>query len=228
LDYLTTEAWPFEIVHRFIHQTGACNARNVAIKEVKSAWVFMADDDIRFEESLIRKSLEFLKNYGCKAFTMSCLREGETESESNVIQWKSFGSGCSMVASEFVKTTFFDTSYEFGFGEDVDYGRQLRNKGCDVLYNPHIKLRHLKAEVGGFRKKIERVWEKDKIQPKPSPTVMLSRLRHTTAAQVNGYKLQLFIKFYNKQSVKNPISYFKMMKRAWRKSVYWAKNLEST
>ena len=33
LDYLKNEIWPFEIIHHFIHQTGACNARNIALKE---------------------------------------------------------------------------------------------------------------------------------------------------------------------------------------------------
>jgi glycosyltransferase involved in cell wall biosynthesis len=228
LDYLTKENWPFEIFHHFTHQTGACNARNMAIKDVKSSWVFMADDDIRFSESTLENILKYLEDFRCKAFTMSCLRDGEIETQTNVIQWRTFGSGCSVVASEFVKMTFYNLSYEFGFGEDVDYGMQLRNKGCDVLYNPYVQLKHLKAEVGGFRKKITKAWECEKIQPKPSPTVMLSRLKHATNTQLRGYKLRLFLKFYKRQEIKNPFAYLSKMKKAWNKSTYWAKKLDNT
>ena len=226
VDYLTTISWPFVMVHRFIHQTGACNARNIAIKELHSEWVFMADDDIRIPKDSIEKVIYFLETNKCKVVTLACLRDGDSVVQEHVSQWNSFGSGCSVVASEVVKSTWFNMSYEHGFGEDTDYGMQLRNKGYDVLYNPQIELQHLKAPIGGFRNPIKKPWETTEILPKPSPTVMLFRLKHTTKQQLQGYKLVLFIKFYKKQKVKNPIAYIKKMKKAWNSSVNWANKLD--
>jgi GT2 family glycosyltransferase len=37
---------------------------------------------------------------------------------------------------------------EFGYGEDTDFGMQLRNKGFDVIYFPDLKITHLKAPMG--------------------------------------------------------------------------------
>jgi glycosyltransferase involved in cell wall biosynthesis len=226
LDYLIKQEWPFLVSHEFIHQVGACNARNLAIQKIESDWVFMADDDIRFPENTLEKTVGFLENYNAKVATISCLRDGDLEKESDVIQWHSFGSGCSVVSSEAVKSTFFHMAYEHGFGEDRDYGMQLRNKGYDVLYNPFIKLKHLKAAMGGFRKPIERPWELSNIHPKPSPTVMLYRQKHTTSFQLKGYKLRLFVKFYNEHQIKNPIVYVQKMKKAWNRSLVWANKLD--
>ena len=52
LDYLFNESWPFQIIHEFIHQTGACNARNLALSKVKSKFVFSCDDDNRIFKNL--------------------------------------------------------------------------------------------------------------------------------------------------------------------------------
>lgn len=225
LDYLITEDWPFKISHHFTQQTGACNARNIAISHIESQWVFMADDDIRFDKNTIESTFSFLEKYKARAVTLSCLREGDVEKEPNVLQWRSFGSGCSIVASEVVKNTLFDKGFEHGFGEDTDYGMQLRNKGYDVLYNPFIKLKHLKAPVGGFRQKVEKPWENTVITPKPSPTILLYRLKHTTKTQLNGYKLLLFLKFYKEQAVKNPFAYVRTMNQRWNAGLDWAQKL---
>ena len=54
LDFFTTETWPFAIKHTFTHQAGACNARNIALTQITSEWVFFADDDIRIENDLLK------------------------------------------------------------------------------------------------------------------------------------------------------------------------------
>lgn len=225
LDYIASENWPFEIILEFTHRTGACRARNLALTHIRSDWVFMADDDIRFPPSLLKSAMQFLQTTNASAFTMSCLMEGEQESVANVVQWMTFGSGCSIVASEIAKETQYNLALEFGYGEDKDYGMQLRNKGCDVLYTPFIQLKHLKAPMGGFRQPVTKPWGKEKLAPKPAPTVMRFQLDHRTAQQTKGYKLQLFIKYYRNQSVKNPFTYIKKMKKAWNSSVSWAKQL---
>ena len=225
LDYLYNESWPFVIHHQLIHQLGACNARNLALKQLQSKWVFFADDDIRLEADFLEKCLENCKNYGQQAITVSCLQEGEVEQQLIPVQWESFGSGCSFVAKQALTSLQFDMRFEFGFGEDVDFGKKIRDKGTDVVFFPSPHLIHLKAPIGGFRTKFELKWKNESIQPKPSPTVMLYKLLYCTPKELRGYKTVLFFKYYPKQKIKNPFAYASYFKKQWNQSVYWANQL---
>ncbi len=226
LDYLKTQQWPFKINHIFIHQTGACNARNLALKRVISDWIFFADDDIRFEKNVLENTISYMSCFGLEAATLSCLRKGKKETINHIMQWYTFGSGCSMVSSTIVKSMAFDTAYEHGFGEDGDFGMQIRNLGADIAYLPKCKLLHLKAPIGGFRTKVVQPWENEKIKPKPSPTIMLFYLKHQSIFQINGYKTILFYKFFKLQTNKNIVTYFYQMKKRWNSSVSWANKLK--
>ncbi len=225
LDYLE-DSWPFEIKHKFTHQTGACNARNVGLKLISSDWVFMADDDIRFESNLFEKVWECINAYDLDAVSIGCLQEGQKPIFRELKQSVTFGSGTSFVKRSALEGLSFDMAYEFGFGEDGDFGMQLRNKGVDVIYEPTIEMLHLKAPVGGFRTKPSHPWEGESIQPKPSPMVMVFNLKNKTREQLLGYKTILFFKFYRHQSIKNPISYFKTLKSRWERSIFWAQILQ--
>jgi hypothetical protein len=225
LDYLQTEFWPFTIKHFFTNQPGACNARNMAMSEITAEWTFFADDDIRLEPDFIEKALRNIESMQAKAVSINCLQKGEKQSYSTIFQWPYFGSGCSFVKSESLKNCQFSMGYEFGFGEDVDFGMQLRNRGCDILYLPEPTILHLKAPVGGFRSKPILKWQQEQIQPKPSPTVMLYKLLHNTKQQLLGYKTTLLLDYYKHQPVKNPLRYYSNFKKQWNSSVYWANQL---
>lgn len=225
LDFLTNQTWPFVIKHTFTHQAGACNARNLALSQVESEWVFLADDDIRIKKDFVEKALERIRKLGAEAVSLSCLREGENKWFNAVFQWGSFGSGCSIVATKLTKEIRFNIGFEFGFGEDSDFGMQLRNQGVDVLYLPEPEILHLKAPMGGFRTKPELEWQTDTIQPKPSPTVMLYQIRHNTKQQISGYKTILFFKYYKNQRIKNPLKYYINFQKQWKRSVFWANEL---
>jgi hypothetical protein len=116
--------------------------------------------------------------------------------------------------------------YEFGYGEDGDFGMQLRNKGHDILYFPKPEILHLKAPIGGFRAKLQLQWENESIQPKPSPTILLNLTSNVTEQQFLGYKTILFLKNYNHQKVKNPIRYCIAMNKQWKVSEHWANKLK--
>jgi len=227
LDYLKNEVWPFEIIHHFIHQTGACNARNIALKEIKSDWVFFADDDIKLESNFIEDSLKNILETNEKAFTLACFRPNEVPVFHHMMHWDTFGSGCSIVKKEALEGLRFDMRFENGFGEDADFGMQLRNKGFDIIYLPQPQILHLKAPVGGFRVKPTLPWQEEAIQPKPSPTVMLFKKLYHTKEQIEGYKLNLFLKYYKNQSIKNPFKYYKTMQKQWEVSEKWAEILMS-
>ena len=110
LDYLQNEHWPFKIKHHFIHQTGACNARNIALRQVESDWVFLADDDILIGSDFILKATNIIKNASYKAFTFCCYMSGKKPADSSIRQWEAFGSGCSMVKKEILAISIL-----FGF-----------------------------------------------------------------------------------------------------------------
>lgn len=225
LEYLQTETWPFSVSHTFTHKTGACNARNLALAQVESEWIFLADDDIRVEHDFLENALVEIRKYGNEAYTIQCLQANEKVTFDKVFQWKTFGSGCSIVKSDVLHDLQFDLRFEFGFGEDADFGMQLRNKGQDVLYLPNPKILHLKAPIGGFRTKPQLAWSDEKIQPKPSPTVMLYKILHETQPQLEGYKTVSFFKFYKHQPIRNPFRYYKHFKAKWAASLYWANTL---
>ncbi|ULC60580.1 glycosyltransferase family 2 protein [Flaviramulus sp. BrNp1-15] len=228
LDFIQTNSWPFKIIHEFIHQTGACNARNLALSKVVSDYVYLADDDNRFESTLLKTVIDKMKDCNFEVITMSYLQQNEVEIVKNPVQWNAFGGGCSVISSKFLNDVKFNMAYEHGYGEDTDFGMQLRNLGTDVIYMPNIKILHLKAPIGGFRTEFIHSWEKQEgIRPKPSPTVMLSRMNHTTKYQLLGYKTNLFIKFYKSQKIKNPIKYYKTFKKQWLESIRWANQLKS-
>lgn len=229
LDYLTGQKWPFLIKHTFTNQAGACNARNVALSQIESEWVFMADDDIRIENDFIENALKNINRFGAFTGTFGCYANDFPVSKKHTIQmqWTSFGSGCSIVKSEFLEKVKYNSGFEFGYGEDSDFGMQLRNQGIDVIYFPTPEIEHLKAPIGGFRTKPVLAWANDNIQPKPSPTVMLYNQLHLTKEQINSYKTILFFKFYKIQTIKNPIRYYNNFKKQWMQSLYWANKLKS-
>lgn len=228
LDYLTTQEWPFHIKHTFTNQPGACNARNIALEQIESEWVFFADDDIRIKEFFIERSLNEINKFGVKAVTLKCYQKGQQPSLVTIFQWITFGSGCSFVAADALNACEFRKGYEFGFGEDGDFGMQLRNLGHDVLYLPEPEILHLKAPVGGFRTKPVLRWHNDTIQPKPSPTIMLYQITHCSKEQISSYKTILFFKYYKLQTIKNPIQYYIYFQKQWKRSVFWANELNET
>ena len=228
LDFIQNNLWSFKIIHKFINQSGACNARNIALNFVTANYVFLADDDIRIPSDFIALALGAMASLSVSAATLSCLGRNDTKNLKKTIQWTAFGSGCSIVETIRLKGLRFDMRYEFGYGEDVDFGMQLRNKGIDIIYLPFPEIIHLKAPVGGFRSKFVHPWEEDDLLPKPSPTVMLNRMQNSTKQQLLGYRTTLFFKYYRQQSIKNPFKYYAMFKKQWQASVLWANRLNKT
>jgi GT2 family glycosyltransferase len=226
LGYLTHEKWPFEIQHIFIHQAGACNARNLALKQTQSEWVFLADDDNRFGATLVSDIFNKIEQYGNLVLTTAYPQVNEIKKYQKVIQWPTFGAGNSFVRRDLLDKVRFNPAFEFGYGEDSDFGMQLRNQGQDVLYLPEPEILHLKAPIGGFRTKPILQWQNDPIQPKPSPTIMLYQMLHHTHKQICGYKTILFFRYYQYQKIKNPFQYYIHFQKQWKRSVFWANALK--
>lgn len=224
LDFIASEKWPFEIDHVFTHRAGACAARNVALMRTRSEFVFMADDDIRFQPNLIEQAFHYFRKTGNEVLQTAGPQPDEVINETNIFQHPVLGSGWVFLKQQCLDGVWFNPGYEFGYGEDKDFGMQLRNKGYDVLLVPFVHVIHLKAPMGGFRVKPIHPWSHEKIQPKPSPTVMLHMTRNMTEEQLKGYKTVYFFKNLGKRS-KNPFKGYAKFKEAWASSVYWAGEL---
>jgi GT2 family glycosyltransferase len=225
LDFIQNQQWPFIIKSYFTHQTGACNARNIGLSMIESEFAFLADDDIVFEIDLLEKALQTFHSTGNEVFLVACHLQSQSVVAQPPKQFAVFGAGHAFVKTTSFVDLKFDMAYEFGFGEDNDFGMQLRNKGFDILYISTSRILHLKAPIGGFRTKPVLRWHTDEIQPKPSPTLMLFRLKYDTKEQLYNYKTILFFKNLNKSFLFNPIKYIKVFKQKWNRSVYWANKL---
>lgn len=225
LDFLTNETWPFTIKHTFTHQAGACNARNLALSQVESEWVFLNDDDNRFDEKLLETVLTKIRQFGVSVLSTAYLQQNEHQRYSITNQSGIFGSGNSFVRASCLAAVSFDMALEFGYGEDTDFGMQLRNKGYDIIYFPEIRILHLKAPMGGFRIKVKQLWDDEKIQPKPSPTIMYVFFKYYTDQQFLNYKLVLFFKLLREESVQNYLIFFKTFQKKWNVSQYWANKI---
>lgn len=225
LGELRNQEWPFEVVHHFIQKTGACNARNLALNDTSSNFIFFCDDDNRVPGNTIGLAIEEMQRLGCNMISTSYRQQGEKLIFGIIKQWGTFGAGNSIVQHDVLTDIRFSPVFEHGYGEDKDFGMQLRYSGCDIIYHPGIEILHLKAPMGGFRKKHKMEWEKEVPQPKPSPTLMALALKYYSPQQLKGFKVALILKFYNKQHIKNPISYIRFMKESWGRSEYWARKL---
>lgn len=225
LDFIS-DSWPFAVKHRFIHTPGACNARNIGLALIESEVCFLADDDIIFGDRLLEEAIGTMKMTGSEVVLMACLNPDQPLVSKAPVQFAAFGAGHAFVKSSVLKGLEFNMGYEFGFGEDADFGMQLRRRGFPVLYASSQKITHLKAPIGGFRTKPALRWKSEPIQPKPSPTVMLYHLLYDTPSQLRGYKTTLFFKTLSK----NPLKVFssvKTFRKKWATSVKWANVLRA-
>ena len=225
LDYLNQNHWPFQIKHVFTHQAGACNARNIGLKLIESDFCFLADDDLIFDDFLIENAMQAFQTIANEVFLVACHLKDETIQVQAPRQFPAFGSGVAFVKSACLKKLSFRNGYEFGFGEDIDFGMQLRNIGFDIIYLSTFKILHLKAPMGGFRTKPILPWHNETYSPKPSPTVMLYKLLHNTPEQFNSYKSTLFFNTLNKKFWFNPLREINLFRKKWNISLYWAKQL---
>ncbi|GAK99373.1 glycosyl transferase [Nonlabens ulvanivorans] len=225
LDDLKKETYQFELIHHFTNVTGACRARNKAISYSKAPWILLFDDDVRIQENFSIQVEDFLNRSNAKCVTFACLQYREVENMQAFKQWESFGSGCSIVHRDVLEKCSFDMALEHGYGEDVDYGMQVRNAGFDVIYAPQIQILHLKAPVGGFRKPYVFPWNDEEIQPKPSPQIMYHRKKNYTHKQLLGYKMVQLFKTFGVFGTKLPWKHYKKYLQAWNQSEKWANEL---
>jgi GT2 family glycosyltransferase len=225
LHYLKTEDWPFTIKHTFTNQSGVVNARNIALSQVTSEWVLLGDDDNRFDQFLIEQLFSQILYYGVASGLTVYLQPHEKQIFFKTGQTPIFGGGNAIIKSSLLNTISFNPKYEFNYGEDTDFGMQIRLSGEDVAFFSDIKITHLKAPIGGYRTIVKQRWADDVIQPKPSPTIQLLYQTYFTDHQLLGYKLLLGLRNYKHSAIKNPMTYIKHFNKQWQRSQFWSHQL---
>jgi len=199
LEDTVRKSWPFKIQHHYVTSMGVCRARNLGLSEVQADWVLLLDDDLRLTPQFLSYLFNVAKTYRVGAVTAGIYLANQNPRESIDSPfprvWPTFAGGASLLSREaFTAAGSFDERMEGGYGEDYEFGIRLRLNGINVLYAPKEPVLHLKAPSGGYRYTFFHPWLNDKIQPKPSPTVLYSRRKHATKSMRKGYLLFYWFK----------------------------------
>jgi glycosyltransferase involved in cell wall biosynthesis len=227
LDCVENNKWPFQIKHHFTQQAGVCNARNIGLNFIESEFCFLADDDIVFENDLIERVMHSIKTTANEVLFVAIHLPNEKIEVQSPKQFLVFGTCHAFVKSDCLKGLKYNMALEFGYGEDADFGMQLKRKGFDFLYLSNLTILHLKAPLGVFRTKPKLKWDNDVVEPKPSPTVMLLKKMYFTNEQKLSYKLTAILKNINKSFFQNPFSYLRTVNDKWNRSQYWENKLKN-
>ncbi len=222
--------WPFELAVRTVDWTGACRARNLALREVRSPRVLLLDDDVRLPAGTVALLAATAQAYGVGAVNAGVhLAHQEAEAGALPRVWSTFGAGAALVETAALREAGpFDERLEGGYGEDMEIGIRLRRAGCNVLYAPAVRVLHLKAPAGGFRHGARFPWHGEKVQPRPSPIFLYARNKHATPAMQQGYRLFYALnRLRAVPALARPGELVRILRR-WERSAHWAERLGGT
>jgi hypothetical protein len=218
--------WPFELRSLSLAVPGVCRARNVGLREVRSDWVLLLDDDVRLRPDLIEHLLRVARAYGVEAVVAAVHLPHQTPKPGLPRPFAAFASGAALVsAAALARSGGFDERLEGGYGEDWEIGVRLRLQGAAVLLAPGGPILHLKAPSGGFRQPRPLPWEEDRVQPKPGPGLLYARAKHLTREMQEGYRL-----FYGlgRLAGVSPFAWpreVRVLSRQWERAIFWAGRL---
>lgn len=213
----------FELIFRSLAARGACTARNAGLREVRSGWVLLLDDDVRLRPGLISYLLRMARAWGVEAVNSAVHLPGEHVESQVPRPWPMFASGASLVSTRALRETGgFDERLDGGYGEDYELGIRLRLAGAGVLYAPGEPVLHLKLPAGGFRHPAALPWSNDPIHPRPSPPVLYSRRKHHPRAMQDGYRLYYALKRLGGKPLHAWPSEIRTMRREWERAEHWA------
>lgn len=219
--------WPFDLVFLSLDRPGACRARNAGLREVRSDWVLLLDDDVRLSPGLVSYLLGVAAGYGVEAVNALVHLPGQEPDRGGPPRpWPVFASGASLVAARVLNETGgFDERLDGGYGEDYELGIRLRLAGASILYAPGEPVLHLKAPAGGFRHPFRLPWSGDPLQPKPSPMVLYSRRKHHPVDMQNGYRLHYSLKRLGRARLLRWPREARDLVRQWDRAAWWARQL---
>ena len=214
---------PFELVFLSVNTPGVCTARNLGLREARSEWVLLLDDDVRFQPGLISYMLRMARAWGVEAVNAAVHLPGERVGSRGPQPWPVFASGASLVSLRVLEEAGgFDERLDGGYGEDYEIGIRLRLAGAAVLYAPGEPVLHLKLPAGGFRHPAPLPWSDDPVPPRPSPPVLYSRRKHHPQAMQDGYRLYYALKRLAGKPLHAWPLEVRTLRREWERASWWA------
>ncbi len=225
-------ARPYDVVYRRLTEPGACNARNIALRECLAHWVLLADDDMRFGPDYLEAMVEVASSLRVDAVVagVGIVAPHGDQSAPPLHDvgtwprmWPYFGSGSALATRAlFAAIGGFDRRLEGGFGEDYEWGVRARLAGAMVVHAPAIRVAHRHAATGGFRRPHPHPWRGRSVSPVPSPTTTLSHRLWETSAMRRGRVCHYWARRLLRKWTAGPVT----MWRQWRASMGWADVLE--
>lgn len=221
---------PYELVYRRLSEPGACEARNTALRECRSHWVLLADDDMRYGPDYLASMLDVVARLQVDV-VVAGMAPGDADAnptDPTIDQpwpsmWPQFGAGAALARRAlFDEVGGFDRRLEGGFGEDYEWGVRARRGGAMVVHAPGTRVTHLRASAGGFRTPHPHPWRDEAVAPVPSPTVVLSRRLWETPAMRRGWVGHYWARRLLRTWPAGPV----VMGRQWRAAQRWADVLE--
>jgi glycosyltransferase involved in cell wall biosynthesis len=225
---LADGGFPFEVRLLSLPRPGACRARNAGLREVRSEWVLLLDDDVRLRPGLIERLVSVARAYDAGAVNARVHLPGQ---EMGVEPgpprlWPSFSSGAALVSARtLLESGGFDEHLDGGYGEDYELGVRLRLLGASVLYDPAEPILHLKAPAGGFRAPFPLPWNGDDPPPRPSPFILYARRKHLTSQMREGYRLFYTLSRLGAARLWRWPAELRRIRRQWERSEHWADRL---
>jgi len=228
---LVSKPWPFKIEHRVVTWTGACRARNDGLESATGNWILFLDADVRVPSRFVENALSVARTYGAEAVT-ALVRSPDSHQpgpDNSRPHFTSVFPTCAALVSQSAANAVgpFDLRLEGGWGEDFEYGLRLRKAGGTMVRTPGEPILHLHEPSGGFRSPLRHPWDLDKISPRPSPTVLLSR-RGLPLPMQQGHRLYYVIKRLAGVPWYRAIGELTTAKRQWRAAATWANRLAET
>jgi hypothetical protein len=224
---LTDRSWPFMLVHHRVTWTGACRARNAGIDAASAAWLLFLDDDVRLTPRFIEYTLGVAAAYRADVVTGTVHSPGDAPlARARAVHVTSvFPTSAGLVSRAAVAAGGpFDRRLERGWGEDFEFGLRLRRAGATLLQASDEPVLHLHDASGGFRTPMARPWDHEPQQPKPSPTMLLSR-RGLPLELQRGYRLFYTVRRLSSAGwLRVPVELSRVLGQ-WKVAEKWATHL---
>jgi glycosyltransferase involved in cell wall biosynthesis len=172
-------------------ERGQSLARNTALAQVTSTYVFMFDDDSIAHDDLIEQHLRVVLGGRFDVSTGVAFPPPPTTYQlpkafvqPRVAQ--TFDSGNSLVRTSLVyEMGGFDRNYDLGPGTDMDFGTRLYLAGKRIAHTPSAVRIHFKAPTGGLRVHGAHKYNSDAalLGPFPPPTQSYYATRYLDGKQ---------------------------------------------
>lgn len=223
--------YPSLVLRGAVPWAGACRSRNLALARcvADADWILFLDDDVEFGTDLMSSLLGAAAAHQAGAVLGRVRRPDQPAAAAEPSRsCAHFAGCCALVSSSLLQEVDgFDERLDRGYGEDYELGVRLRLAGGEVVVAGDTDVLHHQAPSGGFRSEMSYPWSRDEVQPKPAPSVMLSRTLHATREMQLGWRLVgLLLRLRQARPWAWPAE-ARRARRQWHAARRWCAHLEA-